>query len=124
MVDEAPSPADFNSSDVQPSDGLSIIERFQQGDVDEVSFAGPDLGPIRGLLIGPESGSWRVDEVAMLASNTSKTEKFVCRDQLGGKRGDGAALLLPIAPDSVLYGSGQAAMTLTKVWYERWHSPT
>lgn len=117
VPDEADSEDDFNSSDVRPSGGLSVVQRFQQGDVDEVSFSGPDLGPIRGLLIGPESGSWRVDEVTMLASNKEKAEKFVCRDQLGGKRGDGAALLLPISPDEVMYGSGQSAMTLTKVTF-------
>ena len=41
--------------------------------------------------------------------------RFVCRKRLGEKSGDAAACLTPIPAGSVVYGSGDAAIILTKV---------
>ena len=43
----------------------------------------------------------------------------MCRAQLGGRKGEPAAYLTPIPPGAVVYGSGEGARILTKVW-ARW----
>ena len=49
--------------------------RFQEGAVDEVSFLGAELGPLASLLVGPEQGSWFVEEITVGSSRTSHTDR-------------------------------------------------
>ena len=49
--------------------------RFLEGGVDEVSFLGPELGPLRALLVGPEAGRWYCDEVDVYSSRTGHTDR-------------------------------------------------
>lgn len=41
--------------------------------------------------------------------------RFVCRRLLGGRKGEGAAYLTPVPAGAVVYGTGEAAVILTKV---------
>lgn len=91
---------------------------FQEGNIDEFCFIAPDLGPLASIIIGPESGSWYCDEINVSCSSTGHTDRFVCRDVLGGKDRP-AAFLTPIPPGSVVYGSGDAAVLLTKEQADR-----
>ena len=91
---------------------------FQEGNIDEFCFLSPDLGPLSSIIIGPESGSWYCEEINVSCSSTGHTDRFVCRDVLGGKDRP-AAFLTPIPPGSVVYGSGDAALLLTKEQADR-----
>ncbi|GMH40084.1 hypothetical protein BSKO_07988 [Bryopsis sp. KO-2023] len=104
----------LKSSGLRSSSPAICTQRFLQGSVDEVSFLGPELGPLRALMVGPESGSWSVDEITVSSSRTKHTDRFTCREDLGQRGNDGAALLTPVPADSVIYGSGTGAVTLTK----------
>ena len=56
--------------------GKAIIKRrFQEASIDEVSFLGPELGPLSGMLIGPEQGSWQVQEVTITSSRTGQIDR-------------------------------------------------
>ncbi|BDA45841.1 hypothetical protein COCOBI_07-6280 [Coccomyxa sp. Obi] len=88
-------------------------QRFQEGAVDEVSILGPELGPIASLMIAPEEGSWRVDEVTVWSSRTKHTDRFVCREALG-YNGVSAGFLAPVPADAVVYGSGESAVILSR----------
>ncbi|GAB4821531.1 hypothetical protein N2152v2_008577 [Parachlorella kessleri] len=88
--------------------------RFLEGGVDEVSFLGPELGPLRALLVGPEAGRWFCDEVDVYSSRTGHTDRFICREFLGERTDTSAAYLIPISPDAVVYGSGDDAVVLSK----------
>lgn len=106
----------------------STKQRFLQGAVDTVRVSNPQLGLLTGyylpfvyciayelcsgLLIGPESGTWNLDEVHVQSEATGETMKFICRRELGTKT-DPAALLTPLPPGTVLYGSGSTALHLT-----------
>ncbi|EFN54594.1 hypothetical protein CHLNCDRAFT_135440 [Chlorella variabilis] len=79
----------------QRQSGVGPRLRFQEGAVDEVSFSAPELGPLAALIVGPEQG------------------RFVCRESLG-EGGQAAAYLLPVPADAVVYGSGDAAVAITK----------
>ena len=37
--------------------------------------AGPDLGPLASLMVAPEEGSWRVDEVTVSSSRSRHTDR-------------------------------------------------
>ncbi|EIE22579.1 hypothetical protein COCSUDRAFT_66290 [Coccomyxa subellipsoidea C-169] len=91
----------------------ALKQRFQGGAVDEVSFLGPELGPIASLMVAPEEGSWRVDEVTVCSSRTRHTDRFVCREALG-YGGVPAGFLAPVPADSVVYGSGESAVILSR----------
>lgn len=43
------------------------------------------------------------------------TPRFVCQEQIGGKKGIAAAYLTPVPRGSVLYGRGESAVAITKV---------
>lgn len=49
--------------------------RFKQGSVDEISFLGAELGPLASLLVGPEHGSWFVEEITVLSSRTTHQDR-------------------------------------------------
>ncbi|EFJ44280.1 hypothetical protein VOLCADRAFT_106495 [Volvox carteri f. nagariensis] len=88
--------------------------RFQEGSVDEVSILLPELGPLAGVLVGVEGGTWYLDEMDVSSSRTHHMDRFVCRRQLGGRAGEGAALLTPVPVGAVVYGEGEAAVVLSK----------
>ncbi|GLC44248.1 hypothetical protein PLESTB_000756800 [Pleodorina starrii] len=88
--------------------------RFQEGSIDEVSILVPELGPLAGVLVGVEAGTWYLDEMDVSSSRTHHLDRFVCRRQLGGKVGEGAAMLTPVPVGAVVYGEGEAAVILTK----------
>lgn len=46
---------------------------FQRGSVDIVTFKGPKLGKIESLWIGLESGSWRLDGIALTVINSPQS---------------------------------------------------
>ncbi len=60
-----------------------LTRRFQLGSVDEVCFLAPDLGPLAGVLVGPEAGGWGCEEVMVASSRSGAAERFVCREMLG-----------------------------------------
>jgi hypothetical protein len=109
------------ASSGEGSGGGGLVRRFQQGSVDEVSFKGPDLGPLAALVVGPEAGSWRCDEVDVASSRTGAAERFVCRELLGGG-GAPAAHLRPVPPGAVVYGSGDSAVVLSKAEASQLHA--
>lgn len=88
--------------------------RFQEGSRDEVSILAPELGPLAAVMVSPEGGSWALEEVNVSSSRTNHIDRFVCREQLGGRKGEPAAYLMPVPPGAVVYGSGQGARILTK----------
>ena len=73
--------------------------------------AAAELGPLASLLLAPEQGTWGVDEVTVASSRTGHTDRFVCRELLGGR---GAGFLAPVPPGAVVYGSGEAAVVLSR----------
>ncbi|KXZ42823.1 hypothetical protein GPECTOR_116g355 [Gonium pectorale] len=88
--------------------------RFQEGVVDEVSILVPELGPLAGVLVGVESGTWYLDEMDVSSSRTHHLDRFVCRRMLGGVAGEGAAMLTPVPVGAVVYGEGESAVVLSK----------
>ncbi|KAL6746417.1 hypothetical protein V8C86DRAFT_1524294 [Haematococcus lacustris] len=100
-----------------PDPGISpgaVRRRFETGAVDEVSFLAPDLGPLAALLVGPESGSWALQELQVAASPSGLNARFVCQRLLGSEAGQGAAYLTPVPAGAVVYGSGGSARTLSQ----------
>eukprot|EP01025_Chloroclados_australasicus_P043482 TRINITY_DN4657_c0_g1_i3.p1 TRINITY_DN4657_c0_g1~~TRINITY_DN4657_c0_g1_i3.p1 ORF type:complete len:422 (-),score=35.19 TRINITY_DN4657_c0_g1_i3:1317-2582(-) len=87
-------------------------ERFRSDRVDEVVFVGPELGKLAGILVGPESGAWVLDEVEVTSSRSQLTHHFLCQDRLGAG-GTSAAYLTPIPANAVVYGRGNSAIVLT-----------
>ena len=51
-------------------------QRFQRGSINEISFLGPELGPLAGLMIGPEQGAWQPAEVTVASSRTKHTDRW------------------------------------------------
>jgi hypothetical protein len=92
-----------------------IKRRFQRSSIDEVSFAGPDLGPLAAILAGPEEGAWQLSEVIVANSRQMLTQRFICRERLGREGGSGAAFMTPLPPNAVVYGSGEKAVLMTQV---------
>lgn len=43
----------------------------------QVCFLGPELGPLAGLLVGPQMGSWLLEEAHVSSSRTRHTDR--CR---------------------------------------------
>lgn len=84
--------------------------------MDEFVFVAPELGALAGVLLGPESGSWYCDEVNVASSRAHRSQRFVCRDTLGGRGAQPAAWLTPVPAEAVVYGSGEAAVILSKVY--------
>lgn len=89
-----------------------VKQRFQRGSLDEVSFAGPNLGPLEALVIGPESGSWQMDEVIISNSRETLTQRFVCRT---ADPSNGTVFLTPLPNNAVVWGSGDQAVLMTPV---------
>jgi hypothetical protein len=92
-----------------------VKRRFQRSSLDEVSFAGPDVGPLSCVLIGPERGAWKLNEVIISNSRENLMQRFICREHLGSKRGNGAAFMSPVPAEAVVYGSGSNAVVLSRV---------
>ncbi|KAL4427631.1 hypothetical protein ABPG75_001720 [Micractinium tetrahymenae] len=98
----------------QRMSGVGPRLRFQEGAVDEVSFCAPELGPLAALIVGPEQGRWACEEVDVSSSRTGHTDRFVCREALGEGGAEAAAYLRPVPPGAVVYGSGDAAVVVSK----------
>lgn len=96
------------------SAGNTVTRRFQEGSVDEFVFVAPELGPLAGVLLGPEAGEWYCDEANVASSRAHRAQRFVCRDVLGGRGPRPAAWLTPVPAEAVVYGSGDAAVILSK----------
>lgn len=94
--------------------GVGPRLRFQEGAVDEISFCAPELGPLAALMVGPEQGRWVCEEVDVSSSRTGHTDRFVCREALGEGGREAAAYLRPVPPGSLVYGSGDSAVVVTK----------
>lgn len=95
--------------------GKTVIkQRFQSGSIDEVCFLGPELGPLVGLLVGPEQGGWQVDEITVASSRSGHVDRFLCRQRLGYRADKNAEYLSPVPSESVVYGSGETAVVLSK----------
>ena len=41
----------------------------------QVCFLGPELGPLAGLLVGPQMGSWLLEEAHVSSSRTRHTDR-------------------------------------------------
>lgn len=82
--------------------------------MDEFVFVAPELGVLVGVLLGPELGAWYCDEVNVASSRAHRSQRFVCRDTLGGRGARPAAWLTPVPAEAVVYGSGDAAVILSK----------
>lgn len=48
---------------------------MQEGSVDEISFVAPELGPLAGIMVAPEGGSWVCDEVDVYSSRSNHTDR-------------------------------------------------
>ena len=93
---------------------IRLTRRFREGSVDEISFLGPEVGRLSAVIVAPEQGTWRCDELDVSSSRSSNTTRFVCRDNLGDDGAHAAAYLRPVPPGGVVYGSGDASVVLTK----------
>jgi hypothetical protein len=96
-------------SQVQP-----LLRRFQEGSVDEISFLGTEIGPLSAVIVAPECGTWRCDELDVSSSRSGATSRFVCRDDVGDRGTHAAAYLRPVPPGGVVYGSGDSSVVLSK----------
>lgn len=76
-------------------------------------FSGPELGPIKSVLVSPENGSWRLDELTVVSSRSNHTDRFLCGKVLGSK--EGAGFLTPVPEYGVVYGTGESAAIITRV---------
>lgn len=56
-----------------------------------------------------------MDEITVSSSRSRHTDRFVCRNCLGCKGGERAGFLTPVPADSVVYGSGENAVILSRV---------
>jgi hypothetical protein len=81
----------------------------------QVCFIGPDIGPLKAIIVGPEQGAWQLDEVVVSSSAGSHTQRFMCREHLGRKNGKGAAVLKVVPDGKVVYGSGDSATLISVV---------
>lgn len=91
-----------------------LLRRFQEGSVDEISFLGTEIGPLSAVMVAPECGTWRVDELDVSSSRSGATSRFVCRDDVGDRGTHAAAYLRPVPPGGVVYGSGDSSVVLSK----------
>ena len=37
--------------------------------MDEISFIGPDIGPVASLMVAPQQGTWQLDEVTVTSAS-------------------------------------------------------
>jgi hypothetical protein len=91
-----------------------LLRRFQEGSIDEISFLGTEVGPLSAVVVAPECGTWRCDELDVSSSRSGATSRFVCRDDVGDRGTHAAAYLRPVPPGGVVYGSGDSSVVLTK----------
>lgn len=40
-------------------------------------YAGPELGPLAGLMVGPEQGGWQVEEITVVSSRTGHVDRYL-----------------------------------------------
>jgi len=103
------------SSSAASATARGLKKRFTEGSIDEESFIGPELGPLRGIIVGPEEGTWRLHELTVTSSRTGQMDRFICRERMGDGMPDRSAVFLtPLPEDAVVYGSGESAVVLSK----------
>ena len=49
--------------------------RFQEGMVDEISFLAPEMGPLAGVLVGVERGTWMMEGATVSSSRTAHVDR-------------------------------------------------
>jgi hypothetical protein len=91
-----------------------LLRRFQEGAIDEISFLGTEIGPLSAVVVAPECGTWRCEELDVSSSRSGATSRFVCRDDVGDRGSHAAAYLRPVPPGGVVYGSGDSSVVLSK----------
>lgn len=104
------------------------LRRFEQNAVDTFSLKSENCGSdtcreslplvlllFLDLLIGPEFGTWKPDEIWITNNQNDERFVFICQTLLGTEN-DSAALLTPQRSDQISYGSGSDAKQLTKVF--------
>jgi len=99
------------------SNGYSRI-RFQSGDVNEISFVGPDLGELEALIVGPQSGTWGCEDIVVSSSAEKEraSTKFLCKENrslLGSDPMHSAAYMIAVPLGTVVYGEGESAKILS-----------
>lgn len=67
----------------------------------------------------PQSEQPPISAARIQASRSTPPSRFVCRQQLGGRKGEPAAYLTPVPPGAVIYGSGESQRILTKASSKR-----
>jgi len=91
--------------------------RFLSGTTTEVSFVAPNLGPLAGVLVGPQSGTWAVSEVVVSSSadNGAMSSKFLSKERriMGDDPMCSAQYLVRVPLGSILYGEGPDAKILS-----------
>ena len=40
-------------------------------------YAGPELGPLAGLMVGPEQGGWQVEEITVVSSRSGHVDRYL-----------------------------------------------
>ena len=102
------------------SDGMHAYShhRFQRGEVSEISFVAPCLGPLEAALIGPLSGTWACDELVVSSSTeTDKmaTTKFIrqSKNELPDSSCISTYYLRALPSGSTMYGEGAYAQILS-----------
>ena len=40
-------------------------------------YAGPELGSLAGLMVGPEQGGWQVEEITVVSSRTGHVDRYL-----------------------------------------------
>ena len=67
--------------------------RFLEGQVDEVSFLAPELGPLVGVLVGVEQGTWLLDEVTISSSRSAHIDRY---ERVWGAGVEGVGVLVGV----------------------------
>eukprot|EP01024_Parvocaulis_polyphysoides_P008365 TRINITY_DN12487_c0_g1_i2.p1 TRINITY_DN12487_c0_g1~~TRINITY_DN12487_c0_g1_i2.p1 ORF type:complete len:374 (-),score=33.13 TRINITY_DN12487_c0_g1_i2:72-1031(-) len=99
----------FSKPQKQAYTGQPILkERFREDSLDEVFFVGPELGDLAGVLVGPESGAWQLNELQVTSSRSKKIHHFRCRERLG-EGGISATYLYPHSPNAMVYGEANSS---------------
>ncbi|GAX81864.1 hypothetical protein CEUSTIGMA_g9292.t1 [Chlamydomonas eustigma] len=88
--------------------------RFQEASVDEISFSAPDVGPLAGVLVGIETGTWVPQEINVHSSCTGIIDRFMCKEKVGERAGEGAVWLTSVPEGLRVYGSGETATVVSK----------
>lgn len=101
-----------------PTESSYSKHRFLSGTTTEVSFVGPNLGPLAAVIVGPQSGTWGCSEVVVSSSadNGAVSSKFLSKERnriMGDDPMYSAQYLVRVPLGSVMYGEGPDAKILS-----------